>query len=550
MIVLRVTSSEGVVAERTFDGDEVVVGRSSQCDLPILDRSMSRRHARLVAAADGGWLVEDLGSRNGTVVDGTSIADRWRVGVGTRITLGGSVLEVTGMGEAPGAADERTDGFDSHTMLRPASELLDSHAGPEADPATLRSYADRLRMLTEIHQALDTSITLDELLELILDGLFDHLRPEEAAVVLRTASGGYEVAAARSARGADPSWLFSRSLAKRVVEEAQAALVIDTTADDRFREAVSILSAGVRSLCAAPLLAPSGALGMLVVGSRLNAREFTPDDLELLAPLASVAAMRIRNVRLAEEAAERRRLEQEVQLARRIQVALLPERLPAPSGWEIHATTVPSRGVSGDIYKIVERAGSELVMLVADVSGKGIGAALLTGALEALTAAALETGDEPEEVCRRVSRLLWERTPVEKYATMFLALLDLESGRMRYANAGHTPGLVVRADGTTGWLESTGMPIGILEQGVFGQAETTLGPGDLVAVYTDGITEAENAGDEEYGPQRLLRLTAGQARLPLVGLAAAVETDLQGFAQGVPFVDDRTLVLLRRRNGR
>lgn len=550
MIALRVTSSDGVVAERTFDGEEIVVGRSSQCDLPILDRSMSRRHARLVAVADGGWLVEDLGSRNGTVVDGTTIGDRWKVGVGTRITLGGSVLEVTGMGDGQTVDDAPTDGFESHTMLRPVSELLDSHAGPEADPDTLRSYADRLRMLTEIHRALDTSITLDELLELILDGLFDHLRPEEAAVVLRTASGGYQLAATRSTRGADPSWLFSRSLAKRVVEEGQAALVIDAAADDRFREAVSILSAGVRSLCAAPLLAPSGALGMLVVGSRLSSREFAPGDLELLAPLASVAAMRIRNVRLAEEAGERRRLEQEVQLARRIQVALLPDRLPAPPDWEIHATTVPSRGVSGDIHKIVERAGSELVMLVADVSGKGIGAALLTGALEALTAAALETGDEPGAVCRRVSRLLWERTPADKYATMFLAVVDLASGHMRYANAGHTPGLVVRADGASEWLDSTGMPIGILEQGTFAQAETTLRTGDLVTVYTDGITEAENAGDEEYGPARLCRLVASQRELPLVGLAAAVETDLEGFAQGVPFLDDRTLVLLRRRTGR
>jgi serine phosphatase RsbU (regulator of sigma subunit) len=547
MISVRVTSADGVVAERTFDGDEVVIGRSSQCDLPVLDRSMSRRHARLVASHDGGWQVEDLGSRNGTVVDGVAISDRARVGVGTRITLGGSVLEVSRVGYGTLPGDAPTDGLDGHTMLRPASELLDSHAGPEADPDTLRNYADRLRMLSEIHRALDTSITLDDLLELILDGLFDNLRPEEAAVVLRTASGGYEVAAARSARGADPSWLFSRSLAQRVVEEGQAALVLDTADDDRFREAVSLLSAGVRSLCAAPLLAPNGALGMLVIGSRLASREFTSDDLELLAPLASVAAMRIRNVRLAEEAAERRRLEQEVQLARRIQVALLPDRLPSVAGWEIHATTVPSRGVSGDIYKIVERVGSEVVMLVADVSGKGIGAALLTGALEALTAAALETGDEPDEVCRRVSRLLWERTPTEKYATMFLAVIDVATGRMRYANAGHTPALVVRADGETGWLESTGMPIGILEQGVFSHDEVTLGSGDLVLVYTDGITEAENAGDEEYGVERLQRLVCSQCELPLVGLSAAIETDLEGFAQGVPFVDDRTIVLLRRR---
>lgn len=550
MITLRVTSSEGLVSEKAFDGDAVVIGRSSQCDLPVPDRSMSRRHARLVTDGSGDWLIEDLGSRNGTIVDGVAITDRARLRVGSRVAVGSSVLEVTGLGAA-GLTDQQTaDGGDElsgHTMLRPAADLLPRPESPDTDSATLWQYAERLRLLTEVHRALDTSIALDDLLELILDRVFEHLRPEEAAVVLRTVSGSYEVAAARSTRGADPAWLFSRSLARRVIEDAQAALVLDAAADDRFREAISLLDAGVRSLCAAPLLAPAGALGMLVVGSRLSSRQFTTDDMSLLASLASVAAMRIRNVRLAEEAAERQRFEQEVQLARRIQIALLPASLPQPAGWQAHAGNVPSRGVSGDFYKLVERAGGELVVLVADVSGKGIGAALLTGALEALTAAAVESGDDPAAVCRRVSRLLWERTPIEKYATMFLGSLDIARGTLRYANAGHTPALVVRADGSTTWLSSTGMPIGIIEHGTFGQAESALAPGDLLVVYTDGITEAENAGDDEYGTARLEQILVAQRELPLVGLAAAVDTDLEGFAQGVPFLDDRTLVLLRRR---
>ena len=552
MITIRVTSSEGAVSERTFDGETVVIGRSSQCDLPVPDRSMSRRHARLVSGSDDDWRIEDLGSRNGTVVDGVDVAEPTRLRVGSRVALGSSLLEVVGLGTGTDPGSQRTaDGIDDdlagHTMLRPAAELLPRPESPDTDSATLWQYAERLRLLSEVHQALDTSITLDDLLELILDRVFEHLRPEEAAVVLRTAGGAYEVAAARSVRGADPAWLFSRVLARRVVEEAQAALVLDAAADDRFREAISLLDAGVRSLCAAPLLAPNGALGMLVVGSRLSSRQFTPDDMSLLAPLASVAAMRIRNVRLAEEAAERQRLEQEVQLARRIQIALLPATLPQPAGWQVHAGNVPSRGVSGDFYKLVQRADGELVMLVADVSGKGIGAALLTGALEALTAAALESGDEPAAVCARVSRLLWERTPVEKYATLFLGFLDTASGLLRYANAGHCPGLLVRAGGASEWLHSTGMPIGIIEHGSFDQAEAVLAPGDLLMVYTDGLTEAENGGDEEYGTERLRQVVVAQRELPLGGVAAAVDTDLEGFAQGTPFHDDRTLVLVRRR---
>ena len=173
---------------------------------------------------------------------------------------------------------------------------------------------------------------------------------------------------------------------QQVVEERQAALVLDAQTDERFHEAMSLLDAGVRSLVAAPLLDPGGALGLIVLGSRLTVRQFAEEDMELLASLASVAAMRIRNVHLAEEAAERKRLEQEVALAREIQVGLLPDSLPEVEGWDIVAGNIPSRGVSGDFFKVEMRHDeSEVVLMLSDVSGKGIAASLLT-ALEALSA--------------------------------------------------------------------------------------------------------------------------------------------------------------------
>ncbi len=337
---------------------------------------------------------------------------------------------------------------------------------------------------------------------------------------------------------------------EQVVEGRQAALVLDAQTDERFNEAMSLLDAGVRSLVAAPLLDPDGALGLIVLGSRLTMRQFEEEDMELLASLASVAAMRIRNVHLAEEAAERKRLEQEVALAREIQVGLLPDHLPEVPGWDIVAGNIPSRGVSGDFFKVEMRHdNSEVVLMLSDVSGKGIAASLLTASLEALSAGPIHDGVAVEDVFRSVSHLLFERTPPEKYATSFLASVEPGTGKLRYCNAGHNPGLLLRADGSTEWLESTGMPLGILPEGVFTAGEENLAVGDTLVLYTDGITEPENPEEEEYGEERLREICVKTRPEPVGEIMAAIEKNLYEFARGVPFPDDRTLLLIRRLDG-
>ncbi len=342
-------------------------------------------------------------------------------------------------------------------------------------------------------------------------------------------------------------YLYSRTLVQEVADKRLAAVVLDAQTDERFAEAQSITSSGVRSLVAAPLLDPEGCLGIIVLNSRLQVRQFSEADMELLMSLASVAALRIRNVALAEEAADRREMAHELELARRIQVALLPDALPEIPGYELHGGNIPSRGVSGDFYEIIGRAdGHEFLTLVADVSGKGMSASLLAPALEALTASPIEVGMQPEEVFRRASRLLYERTPPERYATAILTVLEPDSGDLRFVNAGHVPGLVIRGSGEVEMLEATGTPIGLLPKSDYAAGRANLGPGDLLVLYTDGINEAEDPSSEQYGIDRLVAACRRSAGLPLEELAVAIEEDLVGFAGGVPFADDRTTVLIRR----
>ena len=544
MLRLRVTPAAGEPFTHAVEAASLTIGRAQDADLTLQDRFLSRRHARLFR--DGRrLLIEDLGSQNGTFVNDSRIEAPAELRPGDVVRLSASVLAVEEAGEerAPSAT----------ALFRPASDILARREAPppaaRASAETLARYAERLRLVNEVHQALARSVGLDELLELILDRVFEHLRPEEAALYLEGPDGELRLAASRPPGGADDERFFSRSLAREVTEKGLAALVVDARTDARFAAAESILLSGVRSIAAAPLLTPEGCQGMISLSSRLQVRHFDEGDLELLVSLASAAALHIRNLALAEEAAERRRLTKELALARRIQVGLLPATLPEVSGWELHGASVPSQEASGDYYLIARREeAGDCVAMVVDVSGKGIAAALLTASVEALTAGFLELGLPPEEVCDRVCRRLYDRTPPEKYATAFLAVLEPGGGRVRWANAGHNAGLVVRSDGAVETLGATGPPLGLVPGARRQGAELALGSGDLLVLYTDGVTEAMDRTEAEYGTERLAALCVDHRARPLPELARALEDDLVRFAGGVPFHDDRTVVLARRRD--
>lgn len=549
MLRLHVVPARGEPFEHEVEGESLVIGRSSQSDLTVADPFLSRRHARLTRRDDG-WVIEDLGSHNGTLLNGRQVTRATPVAHGDEIQLSGSSIRVRGEpAESSGTTFEL--GLSAHSVLRSASDIIESQrrltAEDRASVDALRRHSDRLRLLNEVHGALARFVELPKLLELILDRAFEQLQPRDGVILLTRPDGGYDLAAYRSREPESEQYTVSQTLVREVVEKGQAALVHDVEADERFAGAQSILGSGVRSLIAAPLQDEQGALGMIALTSLLRRRQFGEEDLELLTSLASVAALRIRNLELTEEAAEHRRLETELRLARQIQIALLPEALPQPEGCALFGTTIPSRGVSGDMYEAIARGeGRDCVLVVADVSGKGIGAALLTASLEALLIGPIEQGRPPEEICERVSRRLYQRTAPAKYATAFVAVLDSASGRLRYANAGHNPALLIRAAGEVERLEPTGTPLGLLPDRVYRCAELDLAAGDTLVIYTDGLTEAVDREGKEYGLDRLVAVCGELRGAPLDELARAIESAMDAFVAGVPYADDRTLLMARR----
>jgi len=532
----------------------MVIGRSTSVDLHVADRFLSRQHARLYREG-GEWWIEDLGSRNGSWINGQRIDRPMQFHSGDRIRLSNTYIV---SGSESETLDRTPTDFltaDAAATFRPVHEITsDEHQRPRAKANStelVKAQADHLHLLNQIHRALGEPVDLEGLLEVILDRSFDVLQPDQGVIYLQQPTGVFHRAAERAAGSMADEHLDSQTLLRKVAIEGLTAHVHGLDTDSVWQEAESMVEQGVKSLIAAPLVDTQGSLGMIAMTSHKPESPFGDRELELLVSIASIASLRIRNLLLTEDAVrqsfEAEQIDRELKLARRIQLGLLPSEIPQTDCFEVYGSSLPCRCVSGDYYQIVSRQdGRELLVLLADVAGKGLGASLLTASLEALAAGPIEVGRSPVEICRRVGRRLHERTISGKFATMFVAALKSGGTDFTFANAGHCPGLLVRDDRRAVRLKSTGPPLGLFLNVDYQEGNHRLTPGDLLVLYSDGLTEAADHREREYGLNRLTRVCRSNRDQPLADLARIIESDIEEFVKGHPYEDDRTLVLVRR----
>lgn len=302
MYTLHVKPVQGRPFTKPLLVTSLVIGRSRGCDLVLNDDAISRRHARLFLKGDV-WFVEDLNSRNGTLLADQPVLKPTVMDLQEVVNLSGNTFFITAESTEEIVNHDTT--LVGHTLLRRASDILNSNHDQvkDKDEQSLRSFASRLALINEVHNALSTPITSEELLDLILDRIFKHLKPEEACIFIKGEDGRLELAAHRVVPGLSSSGIYSQTLVREVAEGGLAAIVADVATDSRFSASESMVSSGIRSLVAAPLLDEEGCLGMIVLASRIAVRSFTEDDMAILVSLASLAALRIRNLALVEKAA-------------------------------------------------------------------------------------------------------------------------------------------------------------------------------------------------------------------------------------------------------
>ncbi|MCC6128502.1 MAG: SpoIIE family protein phosphatase [Acidobacteria bacterium] len=529
----------------------MTLGRSSGSDIHLADRTLSRLHARL-ELVNGQLLVRDLDSRNGTQVNGTRITAPVPLKAGDTIVLGETRIEVSLASGTQVYLDAPEDNsVMERTVFRSSADLIDS-AKAELRKTLAHDELVRvnrsLEILYEVSKRLLTNEPVSSVLRILMDSIFEYLQPDRGLLMLRDEAGQLRPEVVRFAPGIDPGDIrLSKTLVNAVMEKRAGFLSIDTQSDAILGAAQSIRIQGITSCTAAPLSINEKVFGLIYLEARLGRKTFTEDDLRLLAALANAAAIKIETVRLQEAETARLRIEREVALAWDVQKRLLPEKAPDLPKTELFGRTIPSRTVSGDYFDFFPDPEGRLYVVVADVCGKGIAASLLAASVQSAFQAWASEGFSPGELCSRLNELVYRRSSPEKFITLFSALYDPGSGNVVYTNAGHNPGVWLHSDGSSLLLEAQGLPLGLFPGQTYPNAEISLAPGDLLVLYSDGMVEANDPSENEFGIERLTEGARTRRKVPLEEIADGIAAELQSFVINVPYADDRTLVLLRRR---
>src|SRR6266853_3770452 len=539
----------------------ITIGRSARNDLCIPDPFASRVHAEVRREGDE-YFLQDLGSANGTLYNGMTVHGGTPLNPGGRIQIGETemIFDDGTYNSSMGATmiTDNTTSLPEATIAltssdRATSGLLEAIEGartkPEETPvAGDAKHSDLLALISKVGITLLASASLTETLEQIVSLVFEAVPADRCLIMMRDeGSQDLKVAVARLRdRVGDLGEIrVSRNVLEEVVMRGKSVLTSDAQHDPRFASGTVVLQ-GVRSVLAVPLGVENKVFGIIYADSPIAEGRFTEDHLKVLTTLASVASIRVENARLIEEQIGRERLERELQVASEIQQRFQPATAPQVTGYELQGISFPCYEIGGDYYDFIQRADGRMVVALGDVSGKGTAAALLMSSLHAAVHAQMDMHNSLVKTIGAVNRYLVESIPANRFVTLFYAELEPKSGALAFLNAGNNPPLIVHSGGTMEQLAPGGLPLGIMSNADFREGRTQLHYGDVLVIYSDGVSEACNPAGEEFGPTRLYEVVARNLDASAGGIRDRIESALTKFCQGTPAADDITLVICKR----
>jgi serine phosphatase RsbU (regulator of sigma subunit) len=540
------TIQSGLLKGQQFPIDRTtVIGRGATADVSLADPGVSRRHCSL-QRRDGVWVVEDLGSANGTTVNRRRVSEPARLHNGDVIGVGAVFAAFTDdAAKASGAGDPAVQYRDDG----PPPAVLISMPGDKAagDPAAAAmDESVRLRFLADFARI--GTLVFDEpaLVAFITDELLALVPRADRSLVLACEHGELVPRASRTRTGGTTGIVASRKLLHDVMTRREAVLAIDTLADERYSESESILALGIRAAICAPMMFQGEIYGVVQVDSQSPGVPFKEADVALVLSLASQLGMALGYARLHATLVERELVERDIALARRIQQQFLPAgRLEMP-GYTVAVEYRPALGVSGDFYDRIELEGGRVALVAGDVSGKGVSAALYASKLTTDLRYQAVGQTQPGEILARTNRILASRDHEGMFATLAVVVIDPGAGTIELANAGHPPPFVRRRDGRVTPLgRPGGSPLGLDPEAVFQQTRCDLLPGDALVLYTDGVIEALNAKQELFDEKRTVEaIRASDGTVD--GILASLRAAIDAFVGRAPQSDDVTMLCLRR----
>ncbi len=514
-----------------IDKPLVAIGRRGENDLRLTGSDVSRDHAE-IATDNGVYLLRDRGSRYGTFVNGEQISER-PLRHGDRIQFG------------------RTSGTD-------VVFLIEDGPPPSSDRQQLTAVGDirQLALLLEALRALGSGRVVDEVLALVLDAAIEVTGAERGFIMLATENGGLEMKLAR-ARGKItlPGSRFdtSRKIPEEVFATGEVKIVADLLDGDLANVHMGTVALGIRHVLCVPLRlvryldradlpSDTKTTGVLYLDSREKGSLLSANTRSALDSMAIEAGVAIENARLYRQTLEQARTEHELKIAAEIQRALLPPGRHAGAYYQAMGTSLPSRLIGGDFFDFSERVDGAFGFAVGDVAGKGPAAALLTAKIQGLFSAQSDEGS-PAQTIRTVNRGLARRAVEAKYATVFHATLD-PRGVLTYCNAGHNPPLLYGHGGLRR-LESGGMPVGFFEHAPYSDEIQQLEAGDVLIVYSDGVTEALDVDGQEFGEERLIAVLKDMHTEEASDILEGIVEGVRAFARGAAQYDDVTAMVVK-----
>lgn len=536
---IRLTVSQPNLAPMKIDTSAplITLGRATECTIPIKDRYLSRRHAEIAfdpdATGEGTWIVRDLGSVNGTLLNGARVNGSAPLRPGDRILLGDTEIVF----EHEDAAASQIIAFDSDSQAKNLAISLH-----DAIEDTTRTNILALLAMQFIEDR-----SMSELFDFILDRVVELLNPSRAALALLGPDGkSFATVQLRRSDASDSLDLYiSRTLLAEVVEGRNVVSFVDTSQDEKLARAQSIIAQNIRSAVCAPLMVGDAVLGVLYLDFLANRGSVTRDDVHLIAQVARFAAVKLETTRLREESILKARLDEELRTAYTIQSRLLPAQLPSIEGYAFAGANKPCRTVSGDYYDVVVRPDGRIYFIMADVSGKGITAALVMASVATAFSIFTRTDPTPADLVRELNVTLAPKTAPTKFVTMVVGVLDPKTGAIDFANAGHVAPLVISKEGVQK-LTTTDMVVGLFAAAKYRDQTVSLGLGDTLVLFTDGVTEAENEAEEQLGLEPVASLVSTLHGTPAPRVLEMIENHVQSFVCSAPAGDDVTMFALTR----
>lgn len=537
-------------------GARIAIGRSSANDIVLSDQFSSGVHA-VIAPTERGYALIDQGSKNGTFVNGRRVTGEIDLARGDEVLIGSTRFYFDRDYQPPVETVETTFTHSSNTIIQvkdilkkpPATGVIMKTPGGGLDLERLQKDQKTSSVLSAVSQALIYHMPLEKLLGHVMDVLIQHLPMDRGVLMIKNeATQALEPKVVRIQNAAlrNQSIFVSQTIVRTALERNSAILVSDIQADEDLREQLSVIQARIHSAMCVPLWNNEDIIGLIYCDRASLLEQFTEDDLRLLTLLGNLAAVKIENARLYEQAMEKARQDRELALATQIQKNFLPRTDPSFAPYEVSGSARACRHVGGDYFDYIAVDKDRLALVIADVSGVGVSASLLMASLRGGLHERFPGVIDLADVASRLNDFVYASSDSHLFISFFLAILDRSKDEVRYVNAGHNPPLVVGRKGPARPLETTGLCLGMFPGQAYREEKVALAPGEILCLYTDGIVETRKDGGEEYGEERLAAKVRELRGRPAPEIRDRIFEDVLGFACSAEAGDDMTLVIVKR----